>query len=82
MRGAERHAGLGHAGATRAGERERDPEVGHQRAAVVQQHVLRLDVSMDDAVTMGIAQRAGDLGGDPHGLGDGELLLPAEPVAE
>ena len=54
---------------------EGDAEVGDQRAAVVQQDVLRLDVAMDDAVAVGVVEGAGDLGGDAHGVGDGELLL-------
>ncbi len=43
-------------------EGARDAEVGHLRAAVlVDQHVLRLDVAVHDALVVGGLQRAGDL---------------------
>ena len=58
VRRAERHAGLGHAGAARLAGGERDAEVGDERAAVVQQDVLRLDVAVDHAVPMGVVQLA------------------------
>ena len=48
----------------------------------MQQDVLGLDVAVDHAVAVGVAQGAGDLGRDPDGVGDGELLLAAEPVAQ
>ena len=57
VRRAEAHAGLGHPGAGGA-HRQRDAEVGHQRRAVVQQDVLGLDVAVDDAVAVGVVQRA------------------------
>ena len=81
LRRAERHPGLGHPGAGLAGG-ERDAEVGDERAAVVEQDVLRLDVAVDDAVPMGVVERARDLGGDPDGLADRQLLLAGHPVAE
>ena len=82
MRRAEAHAGLGHAGAAAFADGERDAEVGHQRRAVVQQDVLGLDVAVDDAVPVGVVERGGDLGGDPDGVGDRELLLATQPVAQ
>ena len=61
---------------------ERDAEVGHQRRAVVQQDVLGLDVAVDDAVAVRVVERGGDLGGDAHGVRDGEVLLALQPVAQ
>ena len=61
---------------------ERDAEVGDQRAAVVQQDVLGLDVAVDHAVPVRVVERVGDLARDPHRVVDRELLLAVEPVAE
>ena len=47
-----------------------------------EQDVLRLDVAVDDAVLVGVVQRAGRLAGDPERVLHRELPLPAEPVAE
>ena len=82
VRRAQAHPGLGHPRAARLARRERDPEIGHQRLAVVQQDVLRLDVPVHHAVAVGVVERRGDLGGDPHRVGHGELLLPVHPVAQ
>ena len=82
VRCSEGHARLGHPGAAGAAHRQGDPEVGHQRAAIVQQHVLGLDVSVDHPMAVGVVERSGHLGGDPHRLGDGQLLLPSQPVTE
>jgi hypothetical protein len=82
-RGAEAHAGLGHAGApVRPRGGERDAEVGHERAAVVQQDVLGLDVPVDHPMPMRVVERVGHLTGDPHRVVHRKLLLPDEPRAE
>jgi hypothetical protein len=60
----------------------RDPEVGHQRLPVRQQDVLRLDVPVDRAVPVGIVERQRRLAGDAHRVGDGQLALAPEPVAQ
>ena len=48
----------------------------------MQQDVLGLDVAVDHALPVGVVERRGHLGGDPDGVGDGELLLAVEPVAQ
>ena len=48
-------------------QRPGDAEVGHQRVAVLrEQHVLRLDVAVDDAVLVGVLQRSAASRGDPE----------------
>ena len=82
MRRAEAHAGLGHASAARFAGCQRDPEIRDHRPAIVQQDVFRLDVAMDDAVAVRVVQGTGDFGGDPQRIGDRQLLLPAQPLAQ
>ena len=82
VRRAERHAGLGHPAPAGLAGRERDAEVGDQRLAVVQQDVLGLDVAVDHAVAVGVVERRGHFGRDPDRVGDRELLLAGEPVAQ
>jgi hypothetical protein len=61
----------------------RDPEVGHERVAVVgEEQVLGLDVAVDDAVAMRVLERLRRLAGDTERVLDRELPLPPEPVAE
>jgi len=45
----------------------------------LQQDVLRLDVPVDHAKAVGVAQRVGDLPGDPERVVHGKLLLASEP---
>ena len=75
VRRAEREPGLRHAAAGRRGDGERDAEVHHHRAAVVQQNVLGLDVAMDHAVAMRVVERVGHFARDAHRLVDAELRL-------
>ncbi len=82
MRRTERHPGLRHPVSARLAGGERNPEVRHERAPVVQQDVLGLDVPVDHAVAVGVVQRRGHLRGDAHRVVDGELLLAGEPVAQ
>ena len=78
----ERHAGLGHPAPAGLAGREGDAEVGDQGLAVVQQDVLGLDVAVDHAVAVGVVERRGHFGRDPDRVGDRELLLAGEPVAQ
>ncbi len=82
LRGAQRHPGFGHPGAARLARRQGDSEVRHQRPAVVQQDVFRLDVPVDDLVAVGVIEGGGHFGRDPHRVGHRELLLPIEPGPE
>ena len=51
------------------GERLRDAEVGDHRDAAGEQHVVRLDVAVDDAVLVRVRERARDVAQDAHRLG-------------
>ena len=82
LRGAEREAGLGEPGSARLLHRECDAEVGEQRVAALQQDVLRLDVAVDHALGVGVAQRFGHLDRDPDCVGHRELALAVHPRAE
>ena len=59
-----------------------DPEVRHHRVAALEQDVLRLDVAVDDAPAVRVAQRVGHLAGDPKRVVHRELLFAGQPVAE
>jgi hypothetical protein len=48
----------------------------------MQQDVLGLDVPVNHVVTVGVVQRARHLGGDPHRVGDRELLLAGQAVPQ
>jgi hypothetical protein len=78
VRGAETQARLGHPSAGRRTHRERDPEVGHHRPAVVQQDVLGLDVPVDHPVPVGVVERVGHLPRDPDRLVHAELGFAIE----
>ena len=58
------------------------PKSATSALPVVQQDVLRLDVSVDDAVTVRVVERPGHLASDPDGVGHRKLLLAMETVAE
>src|SRR5437899_46928 len=62
----------------------RDAEVGDQRATGLglDEHVVRLDVAVDDAALVGIGQRAGHLAHDAHAVLGRQLLFPFDPVGE
>ena len=64
--------------AARRAHRLGDAEVGDDRVALGEQHVVRLDVAVDDAVPVGVGERVDHLAQDPHGLGDRQLALARE----
>ncbi len=80
---AEAHPGLRdpHTAAV-ASSRERDPEVGHHRAAVVEQDVVGLDVAMNHPVAMGVVEPGGDFARDPNRVVNRKLNLASEPGPE
>ena len=56
----------------RALMRLRDAEVGDDRGAAGEQHVVRLDVAMDDAALVRVGERARDVARMRDDLGDRE----------
>ena len=65
-----------------AADRPGDAEIGHQRVPRVEQDVGRLDVPVDHAGPVRVAQRIGHLAGDLERVADRELALPDEPLAQ
>ena len=81
-RRADREAGLGQLlGAGRA-QRAGDAEVGDDRLVAVEEDVLGLDVTVDDAAAVRVGQRAGHVAGDSERVLDRKLLLPREARAQ
>ena len=62
--------------------RARDAEVGDQRDAVDDQDVLGLDVAVHDVLLVRVAERGGDLTGEPQRVLDRQLRLAPQPRAE
>ena len=67
---ADRHAGARHPAADRR-PGKRDAEVCHERLAVTEQDVGRLDVAVHNAVAVRVIERPGYLAGNPYGVRDG-----------
>ena len=78
MRGAQREPRFRHATAGRRSHCQRDAEIGHHRPTVVQQDVLRLDVSVDHAVRVRVVQCTGHIAGNAHGFVHAELRFAIE----
>ncbi len=77
-RSAERDAGLGQPLATGGVERPGDTEVREHTVIAREQDVLRLDVTVHDALPVGMAQGIGDLERDPDGVSQRELRLAGQ----
>ena len=82
LRRAQREPGLRHSLSPGVRHGERDAEVGDEWLPFVQEDVLRLQVAMDDAVTMRVVERAADGDGEPHRFVHRQLLFTIEPRAE
>jgi hypothetical protein len=61
---------------------ERDAEVHHHRPPIVQQNVLGLDVAVDNAVSVRVVERVGNLARDPYRFVDAELRLAVQLLAD
>ena len=56
---------------------ERDPEVGHRRVAALEQNVLGLDVAVNHAELVRVAERVGDLARDANRVVDAAVASRA-----
>ena len=65
--------------ARRLVQRLGDTEVGHQGVMIGQEHVVGLDVAVDHAVAMGIAQGVRHVAQHPERLGHRQLAIAGEP---
>src|SRR3954470_9551580 len=81
-RGAERYAGAGQLLLAECAGGTRDPEVGDQCLAILEEDVLGLDVAVNDAVPVRVVERAGDLAGDSQRVVDRELPLAIQSRAK
>ena len=61
---------------------EGDAEISHERGAVVQENVLRLDVAMHHALAMRVIERTCDFAGDAYRVGDGQLPFTLQSRAQ
>ena len=52
-------------------------EVDHDRVTLLEEHVRRLEVAVDDAPAVRVGERVGDVTQEPHRLGDRELARRA-----
>ena len=65
-----------------SGDRSRNAEIRHERVAARQQDVLRLDVTMNDALRMRVAERVVHLEGERDGVVDGQHSFPIDAIAQ
>ena len=68
--------------ATAAASARAIPKSATIAPAAVKQNVFGLDVAMDDAPAMRMAERAGHLPGEQERVVDGQLLLARDPLPE
>ncbi len=81
-RRAHRDARLGEVLPACHADRLRDPEVGDQRFALVQHHVLGLDIAVHHPMPMRIVERGRHVPRDLQGVLDRQLLLPIESLTQ
>ena len=67
-----------HAGAAGALDCERDAEIGDERVAALEQNVFRLDVAVNHAEAVGVAECIRDLARDRDRIGNWELPFAFE----
>ena len=73
---------LRHAMPARLLHGQRDSEVGHRRVAALQQNVFGLDVAVNHAQLVRVAERVGDLARDSNRVVCRQLLLTREARAQ
>jgi hypothetical protein len=59
-----------------------EPKVSHQGVTLAHENILGLDVPMNDAVAMSVAQRISDFPGDLQSTLNKQLLLAIQPFAQ
>ena len=62
-----------------AAERAGDAEIGHEGVGAGEEDVLGLEIAVDDALLVGVAERVGGLADDPDRVGNRKLSLAREP---
>ena len=61
---------------------EGNAEVGDERGAIVQQNIFRLDVAMNDVLTMRVVERTRDFTRDANRVGNRQLSLAFQSCAQ
>ena len=82
MRRAKREARLCHTRAAGTLHGQSNAEIGHQRGAILQQDVLRLDIAMHDPLPVRMLQRTRRFAGDTHSFLDRQLAFLRHARAE
>jgi len=79
---ADRETGFRQAVASRRIDGASDPEVGHHGVAGIEHDVFRLDVAVDEAFGVGMAEGVRHFPGDQQGLVQRELARAVQPVTQ